>query len=69
MLYAVSDQAIAAGIPVHERMEAVALIHDGARCYGAIVRNLSNGKLLAYVARATCMATGGFGRWRHQCLR
>ena len=62
MLYAVSDQTIAAGIPVHERMEAVALIHDGGRCYGAIVRNLIDGRLLAYVARATCIATGGFGR-------
>jgi fumarate reductase flavoprotein subunit len=28
MLYAVSDQAIAHAIPVHERMEALALIHD-----------------------------------------
>jgi fumarate reductase flavoprotein subunit len=62
MLYAVSDKTIAEGIPVHERMEAVSLIHDGERCYGAIVRNLITGQLLAYVARATCIATGGFGR-------
>ena len=62
MLYAVSDRTIAENIPVHERMEAVSLIHDGERCYGAIVRNLIDGKLLAYVARATCIATGGFGR-------
>jgi fumarate reductase flavoprotein subunit len=62
MLYAVSDQTIAAGIPVHERREAVALIHDGERCHGAIVRNLINGSLMAYVAKATCIATGGFGR-------
>src|SRR5574343_382118 len=62
MLYAVSDQTIAEGIPVHERMEAVALIHDGQRCHGAIVRNLINGEFVAYVARATCIATGGFGR-------
>ena len=62
MLYAVSDQTIAEGIPVHERMEAVALIHDGQRCHGAIVRNLINGDFVAYVARATCIATGGFGR-------
>ncbi len=62
MLYAVSDQTIAAGIPVHERVEAVSLIHDGHRCYGAIVRNLITGQLHAYVARATCIATGGFGR-------
>lgn len=62
MLYAMSNQAIAANIPVHERMEALALIHDGERCFGAIARNLVTGELLAYVARATCIATGGFGR-------
>ncbi|MCG6936863.1 MAG: fumarate reductase flavoprotein subunit [Gammaproteobacteria bacterium] len=62
MLYNVNDRAIAENIPVHERMEAMALIHDGERCYGAIVRNLISGELLAYVARATCIATGGFGR-------
>ncbi|MCB1698144.1 MAG: FAD-binding protein, partial [Halioglobus sp.] len=62
MLYTMSNQAIAAGIPVHERMEALALIHDSGRCHGAIVRNLMTGELLAYIARATCIATGGFGR-------
>ncbi len=62
MLYTMSNQAIAAEIPVHERMEALSLIHDGDRCLGAIVRNLMTGELLAYVAKATCIATGGFGR-------
>jgi fumarate reductase flavoprotein subunit len=62
MLYAMSDQAIARSIPVHERMEALALIHAEGRCHGAIVRNLITGELLAYVARATCIASGGFGR-------
>ena len=50
------------GIPVHERTEAIALIHDGGRCYGAIVRNLITGELVAYVAKATCIASGGAGR-------
>lgn len=62
MLYAMSDQAIARGIPVHERCEAIALIHDGDRCHGAVVRDLVTGVLRAYVARATCVASGGFGR-------
>ncbi|MBS0372196.1 MAG: fumarate reductase flavoprotein subunit [Proteobacteria bacterium] len=62
MLYAVSDKAVAEGIPVHERMEAIALIHEGGRCHGAVVRNLVTGELVAYVAKATCIATGGFGR-------
>jgi len=62
MLQAVGDQAIAASIPVHERAEALALIHDGGRCYGAVVRNLITGELAAYVAKATAIATGGAGR-------
>jgi fumarate reductase flavoprotein subunit len=62
MLYTMSNQAIAQDIPVHERMEALSLIHDGQRCYGAIVRNLMTGELLAYIAKSTCIATGGFRR-------
>jgi len=62
MLYAVSDQAIAHSIPVLERREALALIHDGSRCHGAVVRNLVTGELSAWVARATAIAGGGAGR-------
>ncbi len=62
MLQAVGDQAIGSGIPVHERAEALALIEDGGRCYGAVVRDLIDGELTAYVAKATAIATGGAGR-------
>jgi fumarate reductase flavoprotein subunit len=62
MITAMADQAIAASIPVHERTEALALIHDGGRCYGAVVRDLVTGELTAYVAKATAIATGGAGR-------
>jgi fumarate reductase flavoprotein subunit len=62
MLQAVGDRAIGDGIAVHERVEALALIHDGARCYGAVVRDLVTGGLAAYVAKATAIATGGAGR-------
>src|SRR5512134_3274520 len=62
MLTTMSDQAIAHQIPVHERAEAIALIHDRSRCYGAIVRNLVTGELAAYVARATAITGGGAGR-------
>ena len=61
MITAMADQAIAASIPVHERAEALALIHDGGRCYGAVVRDLITGQLTAYVAKATAIATGGAG--------
>jgi fumarate reductase flavoprotein subunit len=62
MLNAVSDRAIAEGIPIHERVEAIALIHDGVRCYGAVVRDLITGELIGYVAKATAIATGGAGK-------
>ena len=62
VLYAVGDQAIAESIPVHERCEALALIHERGRCHGAIVRNLVTGELSAYVAKATVIASGGAGR-------
>jgi fumarate reductase flavoprotein subunit len=62
MLQAVADQAIGDAIPVHERAEALALIHDGRRCYGAVVRDLIDGTLSACLAKATAIATGGAGR-------
>ncbi|MES9899358.1 MAG: fumarate reductase flavoprotein subunit [Sedimenticola sp.] len=62
MLYALGDRANAEEVPVHERKEAVALIHDGKRCHGAVVRDLISGELSAYLAKACVMATGGYGR-------
>lgn len=62
MLYTMSNQAIAEKIQVHERMEAISLLHDQKRCIGAIVRDLTTGELISYVAKSTCIATGGFGR-------
>ena len=62
MLNAVSDRIIAEQVPVIERVEALSLIHDGKRCYGAIVRCLITGELMAYVSKATAITTGGAGR-------
>jgi len=62
MLQTMSDQAIGQAIPVRERVEAIALIHDAGRCYGAIVRDLVTGELVAHVAKATAIASGGAGR-------
>ena len=62
MLYAMSDRSIKQEIEIHERIEATALIHDGERCVGCIARDLITGKLTAYIAKATTIATGGYGR-------
>ena len=61
-LYAVDSQVIRLGIEVLDRVEAIALIHDGERCHGAVVRCLRTGRLDTVMARATVIATGGYGR-------
>ncbi|ESE39912.1 fumarate reductase flavoprotein subunit [Shewanella decolorationis] len=62
LLYAMDNKAISMDIPVHERVEALSIIHDGQRCHGVIARCLITGELRAYVAKSTTIATGGYGR-------
>lgn len=62
MLYTLDNVAVKSGVTVHDRVEAVSLIHDGDTCMGAVVRCLKTGELRAYLAKATLIATGGFGR-------
>jgi fumarate reductase flavoprotein subunit len=62
MLYAVAQQAFKLGVKIESRREAISLIVERERCYGAIVRDLRTGKLIAYVAKGTLIATGGYGR-------
>jgi len=62
VLYTMDNMAIQLGITVHDRMEAVALIHEDNVCHGAIVRSLRDGSLHTYFARSTVIATGGYGR-------
>ncbi|EDZ62276.1 Fumarate reductase flavoprotein subunit [Sulfurimonas gotlandica GD1] len=62
MLYAMDNKAHKEKVEIHERLEAISLIHEDGRCYGAVARNLMSGELVAYVSKATTMATGGYGR-------
>ncbi len=62
MLYAMDNRAHEEKIEVRERMEAMSLIHENGRCYGAVARNLMTGELVAYIAKTTTIATGGYGR-------
>ncbi len=62
MLYAVANEAMRRGVVIEDKKEAISLIVEDGRCYGAIVRDLKNGKLIAYVAKGTMLATGGYGR-------
>ena len=60
--YTMDSIVMKLGVTVHDRMEVLSLIQDGTRCYGAVVRDLKNGSLRAYVAKSTVVATGGAGR-------
>ena len=62
LLYTMDNKVVELGVTVHDRVEAIALIHDGETCTGAVARCLKTGKLRAYLAKATLIATGGYGR-------
>jgi fumarate reductase flavoprotein subunit len=62
LLYTMDNKVVELGVTVHDRVEAIALIHDGETCTGAVARCLKTGKLKVYLAKATVIATGGYGR-------
>ncbi|MBU4532526.1 MAG: fumarate reductase flavoprotein subunit [Candidatus Desulforudaceae bacterium] len=62
LLYALDAMTLSLGVTVHDRTEAVSLIHNGQKCLGAVARCLRSGDLRAYLAKATVIATGGCGR-------
>ena len=62
VLYAMDNLAIQLGIEVHDRMEALSLMHADGKCHGVIARSLRDGSLSTYFAKATVIATGGYGR-------
>jgi len=62
MLYAVTNEAMKRGVVIEDKKEAISLITKDGQCYGAIVRDLKNGSLTAYVAKGTMISTGGYGR-------
>jgi len=62
VLFTLDNRLLQMGVPMHDRMQAEVLIHDGDKCMGCIARCLRTGELVAYVARVTLIATGGYGR-------
>ena len=62
VLYAMDNLAVQLDINIHDRMEALSLIHEDGVCMGAIVRSLRTGELIAYMSKSTAIATGGYGR-------
>lgn len=62
LLFTMDNKVVELGVIVHDRVEAISLIHDEEKCIGVVARCLKTGDLRAYLARATLIATGGYGR-------
>lgn len=62
LLYTMDNKIVEKGVAVHDRIEAVSLIHDGKRCSGVVAMCLRTGELRVYLAKAVLIATGGYGR-------
>ncbi len=62
VLFTLDNKLLQLGVNMFDRMQAEALIHDGDHCMGCIARCLRTGELVAYLATATLIATGGYGR-------
>ncbi|WP_018124007.1 fumarate reductase flavoprotein subunit [Desulfovibrio oxyclinae] len=62
VLFTVDNVCAQHGVEVHDKTEAISLIHDGETCFGVVARSLRTGELITYIAKATMVASGGFGR-------
>ena len=62
LLYTMDNKVVELGVTVHDRTEALSLIHNGETCIGAVARCLKTGRLKAYLGKATLIATGGYGK-------
>ncbi len=62
LLFTMDNEVVRLGVTVHDRVEVLALIQDGETCMGVVARCLKTGKLRVYLAKATLIATGGYGR-------
>ncbi len=62
LLHVLYEQAVGLAIPVYEEWYALSLVVDEGRCLGIIAFDLFHGRIVPIHARATIMATGGYGR-------
>ena len=62
VLFTLDNRLLQLGVDVHDRTPAEVLVHDSQRCMGCVARDLRTGELVGYFAKATLIATGGYGR-------
>ncbi len=62
LLHTLYEQVVGLQIPVYEEWYAVSLLTRDGRCFGAFVFDLFKGDIVPICAKATLLATGGYGR-------
>lgn len=62
LLHVLYEQIIRFNIPVYEEWHALSLVVDEGRCLGILAFSPLKGKIVPIQAKATIMATGGYGR-------
>jgi len=62
LLHTLYEQLTATGVTFYDEYFVTSLVVDGGRCTGCTALNIADGALHGFAARATLLATGGFGR-------
>jgi succinate dehydrogenase / fumarate reductase, flavoprotein subunit len=62
LLHTLYEQATGLQIPVYEEWHALALVVEDGRCMGVLAFHLLKGAMVPIHAKATILATGGYGR-------
>ena len=62
LLYTADTVVMKLGIDVYYREQVLSLILNDNRCVGVVSMDLITGELIAYHAKSTILATGGYGR-------
>jgi succinate dehydrogenase / fumarate reductase flavoprotein subunit len=62
LLHTLYEQAVGLQIPVYEEWYALSLVVEEGRCAGLLALDLFKGRIVPIQAKATLLATGGYGR-------
>ncbi len=62
LLHTLHEQVLKAGIKVYKEWMITRLVQDNGKCIGATAMHLPDSRIEAFKAKATILATGGYGR-------
>jgi succinate dehydrogenase / fumarate reductase flavoprotein subunit len=62
LLHTLYEQLTATGVTFYDEYFVTSLVTDGGRCMGCVALDIADGSFHGFAAKATLLATGGFGR-------